>query len=149
MARPRPDDLLAIEQLNADFCFELDRGTPEGFAALFTAGAFYSHGARESRGRDEILAFARSRTANGPRTSRHIQSGLRITSDGLDRASGVSCCVTFAASAEPPIASTSVLLVADFHDRYVCEEDRWRIGERRIVPIFVPAPASPGAGPER
>lgn len=137
MALPeRFDDIVAIERLNAAFCHELDRGTPEGFAALFTDAAFYTHGRRESRGRDEILAFARSRTAAGPRTSRHVQTGLRIELQGADRAAGTSCCTTFAASATPPIASTLPILVADFRDVYALEEGAWRFAERHIVPIF-------------
>lgn len=137
---PRFPDLLAIRGLNDDLCHELDRGTPEGFAALFTQDALYTHGPRRSVGRDEVLAFARSRRAAGPRTSRHVQSGLRITFEGDDRAHGVSCCTTFAASAEPPIASTAPVLVADFLDVYVREGGVWRVAQRDIVPVFTPEP---------
>lgn len=133
-----PDDHSALARLNEDFCFELDRGTPEGFAALFTEDAFYTHGERQSRGRDAVLAFARSRTAAGPRTSRHVQSGLRLDG-GPVAATGISCCVTWAASASPPIADTAVLLVADFYDTYARVDGRWLFAERRIVPIFTPA----------
>ena len=129
-------DLIAIERLNHSFCHELDRGTPEGFAALFVADAFYAHAGRESHGRDAILAFARGRTAAGPRTSRHIPSGLQISFEGSDRATGISCCTTFAASALPPVASTLPILVADFADIYVCRDAVWCFAERRITPIF-------------
>jgi hypothetical protein len=136
----RFEDVLAIEQLNGAFCFELDRGTPEGFAALFVEDAFYTHGTRESRGREAILMFARSRTATAPRTARHVPAGLRIMFEGEDSATGISCCTTFAASALPPIASTIPVLVADFQDRYVKHGGAWLFAERRIVPIFTPAP---------
>ena len=136
-----PHDRAALVRLNEDFCFELDRGSPEGFAALFTSDAFYSHGARQSLGRDAVLAFARARIAATPRTSRHVQSGLRLSLGGPDTATGVSCCVTWAASANPPIASTAVLLVADFHDVYARVGGRWLFAERNIVPIFTPEPA--------
>ena len=142
MAAALPDrfgDLVAIERLTLAFCHELDRGTAEGFAALFVADAFYAHGARESHGRDAILAFARNRTASGPRTSRHVPAGLRIDFTGTDEATGISCCTTFAASAQPPVASTVPILVADFADRYRREDGGWRFIERRITPIFVPA----------
>jgi hypothetical protein len=132
----RFNDLLAIQKLNEDFCYELDRGTPENFAVLFTEAALYTHGPRTSNGRLEILTFAKSRRAAGPRTSRHLQSGLRIEFEGRGRARGVSCCTTFAASAHPPIASTLPILVADFHDLYALEGDRWLLAERNIVPIF-------------
>jgi hypothetical protein len=140
MALPeRFDDLLAIERLNQAFCHELDRGTPEGFATLFIEDAFYAHGARESHGRAEILAFARSRTATGPRTSRHVPSGLRVDFIDQAQATGISCCTTFAASALPPIASTIPVLVADFEDQYRYENGIWRFAARRITPIFTPA----------
>ena len=132
------DALRDIQALNDAFCYELDRGTPEGFAALFTDDARYTHGTRQSRGRAEVLAFARSRTSAGPRTSRHIQSGLRVTLQGATKATGISCCTTFAASADPPIATTLPTLIADFHDVYLLLEDGWRFAERHIVPIFVP-----------
>lgn len=131
-------DHAELMRLNESFCWELDRGTPEGFGAMFTEDAFYANGLRESRGRAEIIAFARSRSAHGPRTSRHVQSGLRLHRTGEDTAEGLSCCVTWAASALPPIADTAVLLVADFQDRYVRVDGRWLIVERRIVPIFTP-----------
>ena len=135
----RFDDLLAIERLNDAFCFELDRGGPEGFARLFTDDAVYTHGARKSLGRAEIEAFARSRTATAPRTSRHVQAGLRVTFEGPDRASGISCCTTFAASALPPIASTIPVLVADFFDSYVRREGEWLLAVRHIEPVFTVA----------
>ena len=97
-------DRLAIERLNQDFCHELDRGTPEGFAALFTLDTVYTRGERRSDGRAEVLAFARGRISGGPRTSRHFCSGLRIVFEGEERATGISCCVTYAASAVPPIS---------------------------------------------
>ena len=131
-------DRTALVRLNEDFCFELDRGAPEDFAELFTGDAHYTHGVRESRGREAILAFARSRTAEGPRTSRHVQSGLRVSFDSETTAAGISCCVTWAASEPPPIADTAILLVADFHDRYVRANGRWLFAERHIVPIFTP-----------
>ena len=132
-------DILAIKQLNEDVCHELDRGTPEGFATLFTENAVYTRAARTSCGRSEILSFAKSRRAEGPRTSRHVQSGLRITFQGEDRALGVSCCTTFAASAAPPIVSTVPVLVADFLDVYAREGGVWLLAQRDIVPIFTPA----------
>jgi len=102
-------------------------------------GEAYTHGLRTSKGRLEILAFAKSRRAAGPRTSRHVQSFLRIEFERHDRARAVSSCTTFAASDNPPIASTVPVLVADFRDVYVIEDARWLLAERHIVPIFTSA----------
>lgn len=136
----RADDEAAIAKLNDRFCYELDRGTPEGFAALFTDDVIYTHGARTSHGRAEVLAFARGRRADGPRTSRHFAAGLVITFEAEDRATGLSCCVTYAASMEPPIPTTAPALVADFADVYRKQDGVWRFAERHITPIFTPAP---------
>jgi hypothetical protein len=133
------DDEQALARLNDQFCHELDRGTPEGFAALFTEDALYSNGPRISRGRLEILAFAVGRRSGGPRTSRHFASGLRVTLQGADRATGVSCCVAYSAAAEPPVASTAPSLIADFLDLYEKQNGVWLFAQRRIVPIFTAA----------
>lgn len=127
----------ALQRLNDAFCDALDRGTPEEFAALFMPDAYYSNGARVSHGRAEILAFARSRTAHAPRTSRHLQFGLRLGIRSPTRATGISCCVTYAASSLPPIATTAPVLVADFQDLYVLDGRDWRFLERRILPLLV------------
>ena len=134
------EDIILIQKLNDDFCYELDRGTPEGFAALFTEDVIYTRGDRKSYGRDEVLAFAIGRTAKGPRTARHIANGLRIEFENENNAKGLSCCVTFAASAEPPIQSTEAVLVADFHDTYKKTAGKWLFKERHIVAIFEKAP---------
>ena len=134
-------DQLAIERLNADFGHELDRGTSDGFAALFTPDALYTHGARILRGRDAIRAFFISRTAEGSRTSRHVVTGLRIDFQSPSEAVGVSVCTTFSMPGLPEIASTIPAIVADFEDRYVLTDDGWRFAARNIVPIFRALPA--------
>lgn len=130
------EDMIMIQKLNDDFCYELDRGTPEGFAALFTEDVIYTRGERKSFGRDEVLDFAKGRTAKGPRTARHIASGLRVQFEDETTATGLSCCVTFGASAKPPIPSTLPVLVADFHDIYKKVLGKWLFKERHIVAIF-------------
>ncbi|HWI85864.1 MAG TPA: nuclear transport factor 2 family protein [Sphingomonas sp.] len=128
-------DLLAIERLNADFAHELDRGTPEGFAQLFSEAALYTHGPRIMQGRAAIRRFAEDRLAAGPRTSRHVISGLRIDFEA-EGARGISTCTTFSAAGAAPIASTIPSIVADFADVYVRDGERWLFAERHIHPQF-------------
>lgn len=130
------DDRLAIERLNADFSHQLDRGTADGFTALFMPDALYTNGPRILRGHDSIRAFFTSRTAAGPRTSRHVVTGLRIDFDSPDDAHGLSVCTTFSMPGEPEIPFTIPALVADFDDRYVRMNGRWFISVRHIIPIF-------------
>lgn len=140
-------DILAIQELNASFAYYLDRNEVEPLVALFAPDARYSNGARQSRGRSEIEAFYRSRTAQGVRTARHMCSGLRIAFEGTDRARATSVWLSFAQNSPPPIDYSTPFLVADFEDTYERGEDgEWRILSREIRPIFRdPNGVPPGA----
>ena len=137
----RIGDRLAIERLNADFGHELDRGTADGFTMLFTPDALYTNGSRILRGHDAIRNFYTSRSSAGPRTSRHVVTGLRIDFDSPADARGLSVCMTFSMPGEPEIPSTMPAIVADFDDRYVRINGGWLISVRHIVPIFRAPPA--------
>jgi ketosteroid isomerase-like protein len=141
------EDRLAIEDLNAAFAYHLDHGEIEPLSALFTDDAIYTNGLRCSNGNDAIAAFFRSRTAAGPRTSRHLYCGLRIVFDGDDQARATSVWLSFAHNGLPPVEDCAPFLVADFADTYRrCADGRWRIQRRHIEPIFrnpmVPPPGS-------
>ncbi|HEY5666710.1 MAG TPA: nuclear transport factor 2 family protein [Gammaproteobacteria bacterium] len=128
---------LAIEELNAAFAHHLDHGDIDALVDLFTVDALYTHGARRSQGRDEIEALFRNRVAKGPRTSRHLYSGLRIAIESATEATGTSVCLSFAADGLPPLPAKP-FLVADFVDRYRRDEHgRWRFAERHIERVFV------------
>lgn len=140
----RERDRAEIARLNDDFCHELDRGGVDAFVALFAIDALYTHGARISRGHAQIREFYLNRARNGPRTSRHVTSGLRIRFESETRASGLSVCTTFSAPGTPPIESTIPAIVADFEDIYVLIDGQWRFQQRNIIPLFrSPAPAKP------
>jgi len=135
---------LALHELNADFCHLLDHGETDRFADLFTEDALYTHGARASHGRSAIHALFDKRNKAGTRTSRHLQTGLRIQVIDECSATGSSVCMTFAADATPPVANATPHLVADFIDEYKrCADTRWRISRRHIERIFV-APGNAG-----
>jgi hypothetical protein len=137
MSHPdRPADRRAIEQLNEDFCHQLDRGDVDGFTALFTPDALYTNGPRVLHGEPQIRQFYMDRTRDGPRTSRHFTQGLRIEFTGESSARGLSAAFTFSACGSPPIESTVPAVVADFRDVYVFDGVRWRFAERHIVPLF-------------
>jgi len=128
---------LAIEELNAAFAHHLDHNEIDKLVDLFTHDALYTHGERRSHGRDEIEALFRKRIAGGPRTSRHLISGLRIEIESATTATGHSVCLSFAANGLPPLPAKP-FLVADFIDRYRFEADGcWRIAARHIERVFV------------
>jgi hypothetical protein len=128
---------LAIEALNCDFCHFLDGNMLDELVELFTEDARYSHGLRLSSGRDEIRRLFTGRIKSGVRTSRHMQTGLKITLHNSAEAEGKSVCLTFACDGPPPVTPATPFLVADFIDEYQCGADgRWRIRKRHIERIF-------------
>jgi len=130
----------ALEDLNSDFCHHLDHGEIEALVDLFCEDAVYSHGSRVSRGREEIRRLFQQRAESGVRTSRHLQTGLRLQWLSHELATGTSVCLTFAADGPPPIHPATPYLVADFTDRYrLCRDGRWRIEKRHIERIFTAA----------
>jgi hypothetical protein len=137
---------LALTELNGDFCYFLDHGLVDELIDLFCEDARYSHGERLSTGRDEVRRLFAGRRGATNRTSRHIQSGLRLQVIDRFRARGQSVCLTFAANARPPVSPAVPYLVADFKDEYrLCDDSRWRIAKRHIERIFV---AEENTGPE-
>jgi ketosteroid isomerase-like protein len=53
------------------------------------------------------------------------------------RVRALSTWVNFAVNRPAPVDDVGVYLVADFDDVLTwCDDDRWRISERRIIPVF-------------
>lgn len=129
---------VAIEDLNTAFTYHLDHNEIDALLDLFVDDVYYTHGERASRGKAELAEVFRRRSAAGPRTSRHLYSGLKLEIENADRARGTSVCVTFGQYGLPPIEPAIPTLVADFDDVYVrCDDGRWRFKERHIRRIFV------------
>ena len=113
-------------------------------AGLFTQDALLITGAVELRGRPAIKNRYTERVV--VRSTRHIYSGLRVSPGAGDpvaaagrpaRVRARSTWVNFAVNAPAPVDDVGVYLVADFDDVLSwCEDDRWRISERRIIPVF-------------
>ena len=129
---------LALEDLNTAFTHHLDHNEVDALLDLFVDDVFYTHGQRSSRSKAELAQVFRNRTAAGPRTSRHIYSGLKLDIESSTRARGTSVCMTFGQNGLPPLQPAIPILVADFNDVYVlCDDGKWRFKERHIHRIFV------------
>lgn len=138
---------IALEDLNTAFTHHLDHNEVDALVDLFTDDVLYTHGTRRSEGRESVEQLFRNRAAAGPRTSRHMYSGLRLDIESRDRATGTSVCMTFGQNGEPPLAPALPILVADFNDVYVrCDDGRWRFRERHIERIFVDPQSSGPVG---
>jgi hypothetical protein len=137
----------ALEDLNTAFCYHLDHNEVEPLLDLFTDDVFYTHGPRRTNGKTELEQVFRGRTASGPRTSRHLYSGLKLEIESPTRARGTCVCMTFGQGGTPPLAPAIPILVADFDDVYERGADgRWRFRERHINRIFVDSHASAPLG---
>jgi hypothetical protein len=131
-----------IDAVLADWAWHLDHGDYDAVAELFTDDALFVTGAVELRGRSAIKNRYTERLV--VRSTRHMYSGLRVSplpGDAADgRPSGVraySTWANFAVNAPAPADDVGVYLVADFHDVLTwCRDARWRISERRILPVF-------------
>jgi hypothetical protein len=131
---------VALEDLNTAFCHHLDHDEVEPLLELFTDDVLYTHGPRRTNGKAELERVFRSRTADSPRTARHLYSGLKLDIESATRARGTCVCMTFAQNGVPPLSPAVPILVADFVDAYERGADgRWRIRERHIHRIFVDA----------
>lgn len=135
---------VALEDLNTAFTYHLDHNEIEELLGLFVDDVYYTHGDRVSRGKAELAKVFERRTAGGPRTARHLYSGLKLEIQDADHARGNSVCMTFAQDGLPPMEPAVPTLVADFEDVYVrCDDGKWRFKERHIHRIFVD-PANTG-----
>jgi ketosteroid isomerase-like protein len=150
-----------IDAVLADWAYHLDHGQLDQLAALFTEDALFVTGDLEFRGRAEIKNRYLERSV--VRSTRHVYSGLRVsavegdpqtvpaaTGDGTGRPVRVrawSTWINYAANAAPPVEDVGVYVVADFDDVLTwCADERWRISERRIIPVFRDLSRAPIAG---
>jgi ketosteroid isomerase-like protein len=134
-----------IDAVLADWAWHLDHGDYDAVASLFTENALFVTGAVELHGRSAIKNRYAERVV--ARSTRHTYSGLRVSAEAGDsapasggrpsRVRARSTWVNFAVNAPVPVDEVGVYLVADFDDVLTwCDDDRWRISERRIIPVF-------------
>jgi len=147
-----------IDAVLADWAWHLDHGDYAAVARLFTEDALFVTGAVELRGRPAIENRYTERTV--ARSTRHTYSGLRVSAADGGPVSGstvsgstvsgstlsgsrparvraLSTWVNYAVNGPVPADDVGVYLVADFHDVLTwCDDEQWRISERRIVPVF-------------
>jgi hypothetical protein len=142
-----------VDALFADWAWHLDHGEYDEVVELYTADAVFVTGAVSLRGRAEIKNRYTER--HGVRSTRHMYSGLRLTlpqtdsgkvietgvaADGTARPPWLqarSTWVSYAVNGPAPVDDLGAYLVADFEDVLTwCADQRWRISERRIIPVF-------------
>jgi hypothetical protein len=144
-----------IDAVLADWAWHLDHGDYAALVELFTENALFITGAVELRGRPAIKNRYTERLV--VRSTRHTYSGLRVRPVAEDSSAAAdgrpalvrarSTWVNFAVNAPAPADDVGVYLVADFDDVLTwCDDDRWRISERRIIPVFRDPARAPVTG---
>jgi hypothetical protein len=151
-----------IDAVLADWAWHIDHADYDAVAQLFTEDALFITGAVELHGRAAIKRRYTERVA--ARSTRHTYSGLRVSEEGGDsdpgspsggwptqvraRSTWVNYAVNAPAPADSaPVDDVGVYLVADFDDVLTwCDDDRWRISERRIIGVFRDPTRAPVSG---
>jgi hypothetical protein len=125
-----------IEALNARFAWLVDHRDGMGVEELFTADAVYGWTDRFASGREQIRSFFELRRARGRRTSRHVYTNLHLTVESAERAFGTTLLTLYACDGDPPHPASPVL-VADYEDIYVRDEnEQWLYAKRIVTPVF-------------
>ena len=136
------DDRLQIYELMDRYGVVHDFGTPEEYAALFTADAEIGIGAGPPvvKGHDALVAmatrdhqrFGGGLTPDGKTAliMRHVVSNRLVDLVGKDAARG-SCYVT--TLIRTPDNGLAVLSIGRYEDEYVRQGGKWRISKRRII----------------
>lgn len=118
----------AIRELLAVYCFHLDADEFVAMAALFTEDGVWETAFGTGRGRDGIVAQARSIAATGPRPRRaHLTTNIVITLDGDSAQVRSNWTVVQNMPSGPGISSGGA-----YFDQVVKQDGRWLFKHRRI-----------------
>ena len=116
-----------IRELLARYCFALDADRFEEMAALFTPNGVWETAFGSGKGRDGIVAQARS-IATGPRPKRaHLTTNIVIDLDGETATARSNWVVVQNSDAGPVIGSGGA-----YADRLVKVDGRWFFQHRTI-----------------
>lgn len=139
-------DRTLIRELLDRYGIVHDSGTPDEYADLFTADgeiAVVPGGPAVVKGRQALIAQARrdherfgnEPAANGKTTSimRHLISNAQIAITGPGTATGTCYVTTVVKKGD---VGPSILSISRYTDRYVKQNDVWRIQRREITIEF-------------
>lgn len=127
----------AIERLNVDYWFDVDRHDGQRAHTFYTEDGVFTTSIRSRTGHEAIAAFYRGRQDGRVRTARHVISNLRVQVRDADHARADWILLLYAADGAPVLPSESAIMIADVHDECVRGTDgHWRYASRTIVPVF-------------
>ena len=132
------DARYAIQSLMNDYCFAVDRGDLEAFAALFEHGSLEILGdpAGPARGREAALAMLGNVTMyDGKPATKHVLSNVQIdVNEAAGTATAQSYITVFQALPDFPLQP---IFLGHYRDLFERAGNVWRFRERCISPDLV------------
>jgi hypothetical protein len=127
-----------VLRLMNEYCYRIDRGDLEGFAALFDSGSFGIIGdpAGPISGRKAMLAMLQNVTLyNGKPHTKHIMSNVQIdiAASGTE-AKAESYIIVFQALPDFPMQA---IFGGHYFDRFSKKGQKWMFASREISPDLI------------
>jgi hypothetical protein len=128
-----------ILNLMNEYCYRIDTGDLEGFAALFEDAEFHvlgdPSGARS--GSAEVLEMLSNVTLyDGKPLSKHVLSNVTIEIDEFQGTATAQSYITVF-QAVPPDFPLQAIFLGHYHDKFVRTNYGWRFLERNISPDLI------------
>jgi hypothetical protein len=124
----------AITSLMNEYCYRIDRGDLEGFAELFTEGAFGIIGdpAGPSVGKEQTLSVLQNVILyDGKPNTMHVMTNVQIdVAANGNEATAQSYLMVF--QALPPDFPMQAIFGGHYYDRFVKRRGNWRFASREI-----------------
>lgn len=128
-----------ILNLMNEYCYRIDGGDLEGFAALFENAVFHVLGdpSGGQKGAAEVLEMLQNVTLyEGKPHSKHVLSNVTIeVNEDEGTATAQSYITVF--QAVPPDFPLQAIFIGHYHDRFKRSDGQWRFVQRDISPDLV------------
>ena len=122
-----------------EYCYSVDRGDLDGFAALFADGSFEVIGdpGGPMHGSDAVRAMLDNVTLyDGKTLTKHVMSNLLIDIDEAGGTAEAQCYITVYQAIAPDFPLQPIFL-GHYFDRFERKDGEWRFSSRRISPDLI------------
>ena len=126
----------AILRLMNEYCYRIDGGDLEGFAALFEHGSFGIVGdpSGPDVGRDAVLKTLQNVLLyDGRPRTKHVMSNVTIDVDESGKTASAQCYI-IVFQAVPPDFPMQAIFGGHYHDRFEKSDAGWHFVSRDISP---------------
>jgi len=126
----------AILRLMNEYCYRIDAGDLEGFAALFEQGSFGIIGdpSGPDVGKEALLKTLQNVILyDGKPRTKHVMSNVQIDLDETGNTASAQCYL-FVFQAVPPDFPLQAIFGGHYHDRFEKDASGWHFVSREISP---------------